>query len=436
MGRASIRAHIGRANGDEAGLSLLELVMAITIFGILMLGIAQTLGMGLQLTRTDRHRSVAANLASQDMDAIRSADFADVVAKSYTTSVDGVNYDVNRSLTWETKSATSGPCNTTNPNPQVLRVHVSVTWPNMSGVRPVVSDTVLAPPIGSFDPNTGHIAVKVTDRDGNPTQFVTVQQTGPESQTTLTDGDGCAFLAFLPAGTYTIKLSEPGYVDPKMNPTPTITSAVVVGATKAAPFQYDRAARIDVTMAGGAGTPIPNDLPVTVWSNNSKNVTIAGVGATRTINGLFPFSSGYYAWAGSCADADPEGDHIVDDGSGAPKNLGKYWPGATRGTLMSVDAGGSATTTLGLHDAAVHVVNAGGVAQAGVTVVAVHDSDNVCSGATHVLGTTDAAGNLTAALPFGTWKLQVQGKSPSGSWPSTVLDPRDLTPTSTTVTTL
>ncbi len=340
------------------------------------------------------------------------------------------------SPTWVPKSATTGPCNTVNPDPKVLRVHVAVTWHDMNGIPPVVSDTVLTPPIGAYNPNSGHIAVKVSNRDGAPSQYIHVEQTGPAADTAQTDADGCAFLAFLPAGTYSIKLNEPGYVDDKNNKTPSVSATVVVGATKSLSFQYDQAARIAVTMAGGATTPVPADLPVTVWSNNSKNVTIPGTGATRVVDGLFPFSSGYYSWAGACADADPEGDNIVDDGSGGKKNLGKYWSGATRGTLMSVDPGGSASATLGLHDATVQVVNPLGLPQIGATVVATHASDNICAGETHVVGTTDALGNLTTALPWGTWTFSVQGRSPTGAWPSTVLDPRDLTPTNTTVTVL
>ena len=347
MARVKIRAHIRRARTDESGMTLLELVVAFLIFGIVMLGIAHTMGTGLAMTRTNRHRSVAANLASQEMDAVRTIDFASVVDKSYSTSVDGVTYDIDRVTTWEDKSATSGPCSTTNPNPRVLRVHVAVAWHDMNGIPPVVSDTLLNPPIGAFNPNSGHIAVKVTNRDGKPSQYIHVEQTGPETDNPQTDADGSAFLAFLSVGTYSIKLNEPGYVDDKNNKTPTVSSTVVVGATKSVSFQYDQAARIAVTMAGGATTPVPADLPVTVWSNNSKNVTIPGTGATRVVDGLFPFSSGYYSWAGTCADADPEGDNIVDDGSGGKKNLGKYWPGATRGTLMSVDPGGSASANVG-----------------------------------------------------------------------------------------
>ena len=90
MARVKVRALIGRAKSDESGMTLLELVVAFLIFGILMLGIAHTMGTGLSMTRTNRHRSVAANLAAERMDTIRSMDFASIAAATQNVDVDGM----------------------------------------------------------------------------------------------------------------------------------------------------------------------------------------------------------------------------------------------------------------------------------------------------------------------------------------------------------
>ena len=90
-------------------MSLLELVVATTVFAVMMLGLAATLATGLNLTRNNRNRSVAANLASQEMDTVRSAVFTTLNALTSTQSVGGVSYTVHRELTWVASNATNGP---------------------------------------------------------------------------------------------------------------------------------------------------------------------------------------------------------------------------------------------------------------------------------------------------------------------------------------
>ena len=58
---------------------MVELVMAIFIFGIVITGIAAGMTSSLNLTRQNRNRSVAANLASQEMDTVRSTPFTSLV---------------------------------------------------------------------------------------------------------------------------------------------------------------------------------------------------------------------------------------------------------------------------------------------------------------------------------------------------------------------
>ncbi len=50
-----------------------------------------------------------------------------------------------------------------------------------------------------------------------------------------------------------------------------------------------------------------------------------------------------------------------------------------------------------------------------VAVTVSHAADSGCpSGATYTLGTTDAAGNLTAALPYGLWTVTAGSTSAAG----------------------
>jgi hypothetical protein len=415
---------------------LLELVVAMTIFAVVMMGIAATIGTGLALTRTNRHRSVAANLAAQEMDAVRSMDFIDVAAATSTFDVDGVAYTIHREVTWVAKSATSGPCDGSG-SPQVLRVRVSVEWPNMRGVKPVVSDTTLTPPVGAYDPNTGHIGVKVLDRNAEPQFLVPVTVAGPTSDAAPTNSDGCAFFGFLPAGTYTATLGSTGWVDRQGNASPSQTLGVTVGNISSVQFDYDEAASLDVTMSSPNAYPIPNDLPVTVANPQLVPNGVqakAGTGAVRNVANLFPFLDGYQYWAGSCADADPEGVQKGTDAGGHPIVIGAYWPGATRAPNVAVEGGAASPAAVTLGDVDVYVTSGTGTPRVGYTVTATHATDDICgTQEVHTLGVTDGAGHVAAALPYGTWQFRTPGHSAVGSFPNGTISPLAPAPVAVTV---
>lgn len=406
---------------DEHGVSLIELVIACAIFVTLMLGVANTVGGSLDLTRQNRNRSVAANLASQEMDTVRAADFTTlpIGLVNTTSTVDGVPYTVSRETEWTATGATSGPCDAQGGNPTLLRVHIAVSWAVMEGIPPVVSDTVMAPPVGSYDANSGHLAVKVLDRDASAQSGVPVSITaaGFTTRTITTTSDGCAFFAFLPAKTYTITLNKVGYVDRQSVASPTQAVGVTVGNVSSAQFDYDQSSTLQLTLTPTVAATIPAALPVTLGNtqylpNGTK--LFPGSGATRTIVNLFPSLSGYEAFAGSCLDADPEG---IQGGGGA------YWPSAQRDQALESSPGSSTTGTVRLGVTAATVTRLG-LPLVGVTVTATHASDAGCSGGvTYTLGTTDASGQVTAALPYGTWTIKVTGRTVVGSWPIAVIDP-------------
>jgi Tfp pilus assembly protein PilV len=411
-----------RIGTGEAGLSLLELVVAMSVFVLVILGVVASIDSGLTLTRNNRMRSVAANLASQEMDTVRSSSFTTLTPRTVSQVVDGASYSISRQLTWVSKSATNGPCDGTNGSPQLLRVRVQVTWPSMHGIDPVTSDSVLAPPVGAYSANSGHIAVKVLDGNADGALGTSVGISGPMVQTLPTNSDGCAFFAFLTPGTYVVSLNTVGYVNRQSVQNPSQTVGVTVGNVSSVQFDYDRAATLSLTFAADAGGTIPADLAVTLGNTQFQPAgmkTYTGSGATRSIGSLFPASDGYTAWAGSCADADPEGQ--------MPNAGGLYWPTGQRPDPLETPAGTTTVGTLAVKTATITVL-AAALPVAGVSVVATHPADQSCAaGETHVLGTTDATGTVNAALPYGTWTLSVTGRTALTTWPSLVLDPTSLT---------
>jgi prepilin-type N-terminal cleavage/methylation domain-containing protein len=428
----------GSALEDESGFSLIEVVMAIFIFGMVITGIAAGMMSTLNLTRQDKNRSVGSNLASQEMDLVRSTDFTSLpLGQDITTqTVDGVVYTIDRETEWVTQNATSGPCQAPpGSNLAYLAVAVSVSWPNMAGVKPPQANTVVAPPVGTFDPNNGHIAVTVRDFAGNPQDGIDVTISGASvNDTQTTANDGCAFFAYEPPGPYTVSLSEPGMVSDQGVASPSQSATVQTGSIVSVQFQYDTAASLIVTLAGNTGGVVPNNVPLGLWNTHTLPAGVKmfpGSGNPRTITGLFPFSDGYEVWAGSCLDANPEGT----DSSGTV-----IYPGAQRLGPLTTPPGGTTPATLNLPEVLVTTQTAGGVLRPGVVVTATHVAPTAplietgCpSGETYVLGTTNASGQLLAALPFGSWNITAPGSTPSSAVGLSPLNGSAPTPKTVTV---
>ena len=152
-----------------------------------------------------------------------------------------------------------------------------------------------------------------------------------------TTSTGCAFFAFVPPATYTVSLGAVGYVDRQGGPTASQVTGVTSGTTSSVAFDYDQAATLTLTPDTARRWFVPVE-PAHLRREHRPLPTgskaFAGTGAIRTIGNLFPYEDGYAAWAGDCADADPEGK----DGSGVA-----FWDGATRDTAFETAPGGTAT---------------------------------------------------------------------------------------------
>ncbi|MFZ4585736.1 MAG: type IV pilus modification PilV family protein [Acidimicrobiia bacterium] len=416
-----------RDGRDEAGFSLLELIVAMTVFAIFSTGVYGMINSGITLARNDKNRSIAANLASQEMDKVRAADFTTlpVGLVSSTQSVDGALYTVQRESEWVARNTTTSPCDSAGATPSYLRVSVKVSWSAMGGVDPVESNTVVRPPVGAYDPNAGHIAVKILDRDAAPSvaQPVRVVGTGVNAVISTTS-DGCAFFGYLNPGTYTVSLSTAGYVDRQGASNPSQSVGVFSGQVSSVGFDYDESASLAVSITAPDGGIIPSSLPVTIANTAflpSGTRLFSGSGSTRTISGLFPSAAGYDLWTGDCARSDPEGVDSVG-------NTGAYWSGAQRSFEATTTPGDPSTLAILVPTVRVAVLRAGQPV-AGITVRATNPSDSQCvTGNTYSFGPTAADGTVNVALPFGQWTIAAVSQTASGAWPVVAVDPRNVSP--------
>ncbi len=417
----------GRA--DEGGFTMVELVVGIFIFALVIGGIVAGMSSSLNLTRQNRNRSIAANLASQEMDTVRSTEFTGLPMGLVTASqtVDGVPYTVTRETQWVTPNATSGPCQAPSGSALAyLSVTVSVTWNNMAGVPAPVSHTVITPPVGTYDTTSGHVAVMVRNAAGAPQGSVPVALSGPSvSETQTTTTDGCAFFAYQPAGAYTVALARANYVDDQGIASPVQSATVSVGTTVSLQFQYDDAAtlRPDAPRQHRKRGPHeraglarqhahPPGWREDVHRGRQPSNDRRPVPVRRRLRGL--------------------GRQLPRRGSaGRRRRRALLLP---RREPRHADRGDRRRDERLDHP---HAGDPGprgdgyGRPSLGGIVMVSHAADSGCpSGVTYTLGTTDAAGNLTAALPYGLWSVTA-GSTSGGSVTLSPLDPP--TPVAVTV---
>jgi prepilin-type N-terminal cleavage/methylation domain-containing protein len=426
-----------RRPDGQGGYSLVELLVAVTLFALVFAAVSLGMGRALEINRSNRNRSTAAYEAARQLEEARSvaaADFNNVALGrsecTYQTapadclpySRPASPYTVRQEVSWVAPSSTSSSCSvptgSSGTSLAYKRVTVTVTWPDMSGVAPVTSQTLLTPPIGAYDPSDGHVAVQLFDRNAAPLANQRVSLSGPASATQMSTEDGCAFFAYLDPGTYSLSLDTAGYVG-RQGDQPAMQSNVAVQAAKITKVQmdYDRAATLQVTLVAPADAVIPAGIPITVANTGltatagKKIYPFAGNSRLRTVTPLFPYASGYEVWAGNCTDADP--------GTSARAILSSP-PGATGAGTVDL-ATVNVTVRRGLLSQLL-------VSGAAVTVQAVHAADPTSCTSAQTLtatATTDGSGQFLLALPYGTWTIRVT----SGTTGQAVVTP-PLTPTS------
>lgn len=279
------RGVLSRLSASESGVTIIELLIAMTIFAIVASGVAVGMGSALGLTRNNRNRSVAANLAAKEMDVVRSIKFESLPI-SYvvrTETVDSVAYEIARDVDWVTRDGTDGVCSPpSGTSLAFLRVVVTVTWPDMQGVAPVTSETILAPPVGAYDSDTGHLSVRVRDRNAAPLVGKVVTVTGPGGTYNLTtDAAGCAFFVGLTPGNFQVSLNTANHVDGQGLQNPLQAVAITAGTITSAEFDYDQRATLSLRLVGLAGYGVPKGVGARV-ANTS--LTLGNLGFNADAN--------------------------------------------------------------------------------------------------------------------------------------------------------
>lgn len=432
----------------ESGMSLVEVVVAVVILAIVASAVLGVVLQAQSASVNNRARIAAANLASREIDIVREAFSrsdagplqianAAIVTNPHPLPdqsageplvIDGTPYTVVRSAAWNPagggKSACAGGLSVPYPT---LGVTVSVTWPNMGTVKPVVSHAALAPKKGTGVPVTAaFVAVMVVDAEGQANPYRSVRVTAPgQTYPGLTDESGCAVVAVNPAAsgtTYTAELTDTGFVDVNGMPNPSKTVGLVTKGqlNNGVKFWYDRAATLRLRVVDDLGALVDDSVVagsqvtvvVTMGSSGSDSKTPWTVaGAETVLSGLWP--TRYGAFYGVTAPVD--GYPTVQLGPGATASLDVTIAMAS-GSIIDLPPGVTSVTA---------VAGAGECTAAGARLVAPAGFTLVpgawsfyASGDTFDCSPGPSAWSLQAGtndpVPWGSTTLQVDEASPVG----------------------
>ena len=383
----------------DAGLSLLEVVVAMAIFGI---GTAAVLGI---LVNTDGvvgdniKRTAATNLVNQTLEAARAQTAIAITNGRVVTTqpVSGTTYTITQDASFLTSNATANVCQSSGSTLAYKLVRVSVTWPDMGNVQPVTGDLLRAVGVTSsdgLDSSTGTIAVLITGGTGLPVSGVTVGVSGTTASQ-VTGSDGCAVFAGLTPQGYTVTASQTGYVGSANTTTATAVISAAAGVVTRGSLLYDTERTINFAFDGPAGALIPSGMPIRIGGTYVAETTLGTctgsdaqacvTAVPGAIQHLFPDS--YTVKAGSCVETDQSAG-LVD--------------------VRRVTANNS-TVTVPMAAVTVKVNKSNGTAATARTASFIHASQSTGCTSGETYTTPNVSAGTTVLLPYGTWTVSVPG---------------------------
>ncbi|RKS77754.1 prepilin-type N-terminal cleavage/methylation domain-containing protein [Motilibacter peucedani] len=297
------------ATRSDDGFSLVEVLWAMVIFGVVSTAVISTVLVTQTRTLDNTRRSQASSVASTTVDTLRAQaagnGFRDTLRTTGRTTkdvtVNGSVYHVVTDTVWQTRSQAASGCGAAVDRSYV-QAHVQVTWDRMGSTQPVRADTILTPLAGTYDDTLGSICLKVTDHNGAPVAGATAVLDG--SATQVTTAQGVTLFPYLTAGNHSVSVSGSDLVTRQGATATAATAAVTAGATTSIPLDMDHAAAVQ--LVGTNLLPASVNVALTA-SNSGMSPTWRAMGTlTRTpgdstlLTGLYPFANGYALSVGAC----------------------------------------------------------------------------------------------------------------------------------------
>lgn len=403
---------------SEGGFILIEILVSALVLVIASAGVVMVLQTTVRSQAAERHASEAYSLAQEDQARLTTMRVEDLwsLNETRTITLNQTQFKVH-STGAAINDITSAPsCGEGTYKVNYVQVSSAVTWTGMSSDEKARIVSKLSPSKGSISPGQGSLAVSVTSQAQAPMAGVQISG-GNGLINGTTEASGCAIFPNLPSGTYTLTASgeAAGLVNPEGKSSESKAVSVVGGDTRREIFQFDRPGTIPVEFKYRVGSEekfLPSSADSVVVNHSLLPAArIFGTpGGTRfpTVEAtkLFPFSSAYTVYAGSCASNNPD-----------PEGKGEN-PGAILNTVAP--AGGKAPIVLQLPAFDPTVWSGKSTTSKGSAVanadVWIRDTKCTQSGQPVTRRyTTNSLGKLSdLGLPFGTYTVCVDTEPGSG----------------------
>jgi Tfp pilus assembly protein PilV len=386
---------------DEGGYALVEIIVSSVLLVTTAVGVFGAFDAATRSTSEERHRARAHAIAEADLSRMRALRISDLsnLSESRIVTQDSTPYTVASRSEFITDATGTASCEAGIASADYLKISSTVSWPSIGTRPPVYTSSIVAPPNGSVSADSGSLAISVEDSQNVGIPGVGVSGSGAGSFTGTTGPDGCVVIGDLPAGAYTVTVSASGMVDRDGNQPGPINTSVVAESTNTLVLQYDEPGSIPVTFTTipyGGGAPVASSADSIIAFNTGMTSARAfGTPGTPTTQvdatSLFPFSSDYAVYAGTC-----EGDNPN------PANLD---PAPAPSTILSalVPPGGSPPPPTTIQLPALHLtVTSGGNPVANATVKV---RDTKCSNFLRQFTTNTQGRLVNPGLPYSDYEI-------------------------------
>jgi Tfp pilus assembly protein PilV len=311
------RAQSTRAS--EEGFALIEVLISALCIAIVGGAVLTTLQATARSASDSRNHTMAQAIAMEDQARLRSMRISSLnkLNQTYPVTLDGTTFSVTSTGVFVNNTSQTASCTSGQTSADYIRIGSSVTWNALGKRPPVTMQSIVSPSNGSLDPGHGTLTFSAINAAGLPLAGVGFSGTGAGTFSGTTDAAGCANFADLPAGNYTVTASAPGLVD-KEGKAPTTLSpspGVIASGTQTAIVQYDKPGALEVDFKYRVGSTsefkAASAGSIQVFNSGMKEpftfTAPGGVPAATvaTTAKLFPFTSPYAVYAGSCTSNNP-----------------------------------------------------------------------------------------------------------------------------------
>jgi type II secretory pathway pseudopilin PulG len=305
---------------DEQGFVLIEILVSALVLAIVAGAVVTLLNATGRAGAQERRRSQAYAVAQEDQARLRAMRLTSLnnLKEENKVTMNGTTFTVVSTGVFVNNKSGSTSCTTGEVSADYVVIGTRVTWPSGGSTSPAATiKSILSPANGSLDPTHGNLSITVKNASGVGIAGIGLSGVGASTFSATTDTSGCAMLADLPEGNYTVTPTglASSLVDQDGKPVGAFTVGVSGSTTTPVPRLYDLPGKVEKVAfktKKADGTLINSSADTIVVFNQGMTVgeVFGTAGGTRNatfapVSSLFPFLSPDSVYAGSCGYNNP-----------------------------------------------------------------------------------------------------------------------------------